>query len=205
MTSAERLWAVIAAVQYVSSKGVPGDFCECGVWRGGSSMAAALKFLDCARTLPRLWLFDTFAGMPPPGSEDTIAGGTISAEQILVATPDVRAIATFDEVQRNLYSTGYPPELLTFVRGPVEETLLGGQLLPDRLSILRLDTDWYSSTRAELDVLYPRLSPGGVLLIDDYGHWEGARKAVDEYFTSPNRKILLLPSDYTGRAGVKVA
>jgi len=168
-------------------------------------MAAALKFLHCGRTLPRLWIFDTFQGMPPPGSEDTISGGKVTAGQVLLAAPEARAIASLDEVQRNLFSTGYPGELITFVKGRVEETLYDTSAVPNSLSILRLDTDWYASTKVELDVLYPRLSVGGVLLIDDYGHWDGARKAVDEFFASPERKVLLLPSDYTGRAGVKVA
>ena len=79
-----------------------------------------------------------------------------------------------------LHGTGYPPERIHFVRGPVEETLPAGA--PDEIALLRLDTDWYESTRHELEHLYPRLAAGGVLLVDDYGHWEGARKAVDEYF-----------------------
>jgi predicted O-methyltransferase YrrM len=89
-----------------------------------------------------------------------------------------------------------------FVEGDVVQSLKIESNLPESISVLRLDTDWYESTRAELEVLYPRLSPGGVLIIDDYGHWGGAKKAVDEYFRG-RPKPLLQYTDYTGRMGVK--
>jgi O-methyltransferase len=104
-------------------------------------------------------------------------------------------------VRELVLSTGYPEERLHFVRGAVEETL--PRHAPDRLALLRLDTDWYESTRHELENLYPRLSHGGVLLIDDYGHWEGCRRAVDEYFASHAPPVLLNRVDYTARIAVK--
>ena len=88
-----------------------------------------------------------------------------------------------------------------FVPGPVEQTL--PDHAPDPIAILRLDTDWYASTRHELEHLFPRVAPGGVLIVDDYGHWEGARRAVDEYFARSDDRILLQRIDYTGRIGVK--
>jgi hypothetical protein len=90
-----------------------------------------------------------------------------------------------------------------FVKGKVEDTIPAST--PDRIAILRLDTDWYASTRHELEHLYPLLAPGGVLIIDDYGHWEGCRQAVDEYFASRNLQVLLNRVDYTGRIAVKLA
>ena len=69
---------------------------------------------------------------------------------------------------------------------------------------MRLDTDWYESTKHELTHLFPLLSSGGVIIIDDYGHWQGAKKAVDEYFEENNIKILLNRIDYTGRVGIKL-
>ena len=105
------------------------------------------------------------------------------------------------QVRETLLSTGYPSERLHLVRGPVEETLPTGA--PAQLSLLRLDTDWYESTAHELRHLYPRLSTGGVLIIDDYGHWEDARRAVDEYFDSEAAPLLLNRIDYTGRVAVK--
>lgn len=92
--------------------------------------------------------------------------------------------------------------MLEFVIGPVEETLI--TKVPERIALLRLDTDWYESTRAELEYLYPRLVVGGVLIVDDYGHWKGARKAVDEYFAAlGNDAPLLNRLDYTGRMAVR--
>ncbi len=109
---------------------------------------------------------------------------------------------TFGEgqVRRLLHATGYPPERIHLVRGPVEETLPAAA--PDGLALLRLDTDWYESTRHELEHLYPRLATGGVLIVDDYGHWEGARKAADEHLAA-HPALLLSRSDYTGRMAVK--
>ena len=71
---------------------------------------------------------------------------------------------------------------IKFIEGEVEKTLLYEENLPKKISILRLDTDFYSSTKKELEILYPRLVSGGVCIIDDYGYWKGARQAVDEYF-----------------------
>jgi hypothetical protein len=107
-----------------------------------------------------------------------------------------------DGVRRTVLSTGYPEERVHIVRGPVEETI--PERAPERLALMRLDTDWYESTRHELHHLYPRLLEGGVLIIDDYGHWEGARRAVDEYFGAEAAPLLLNRIDYTGRVAVKL-
>jgi predicted O-methyltransferase YrrM len=107
------------------------------------------------------------------------------------------------DVQANLRSTGYPVERMRFVVGDVADTV--PREAPERIAILRLDTDWYASTRHELEHLYPRLAVGGVLIVDDYGHWEGARLAVDEFLERTSAPILLNRIDYTGRIGVKPA
>lgn len=106
-----------------------------------------------------------------------------------------------DEVRRNIQSTEYPADRIRFIKGKVEDTILAAA--PARIAVLRLDTDWYESTKHELEYLFPRLSVGGVLIIDDYGAWEGAGKAVDEYFTAKRLPMLLARSDYTGRIGAK--
>ena len=90
-----------------------------------------------------------------------------------------------------------------FIEGDILKTLLNKSNVPDKISVLRLDTDWYESTKIELEVLYPKLQKGGVILIDDYGHWGGCKKAVDEYFSKMQNKPLFIPSDYTGRVAVK--
>jgi hypothetical protein len=207
MTGPERLTGLIEAVKYVHANGIEGDLVECGVWRGGSMMAAALTLLKCGDSSRRLHLFDTFEGMPAPTDRDKALTGEM-AETILAKTerkegPGIWAFASYEDVRQNVLSTGYPEERIRMIRGKVEETL--PQNAPEKISILRLDTDWYESTRSELVHLYPRLSANGVLIIDDYGHWQGARQAVDEYFAGQKFKPLLNRLDYTGRLVVKPA
>lgn len=98
--------------------------------------------------------------------------------------------------------TGYSFNNIVFIKGKVEDTLIK-EAQPEKISLLRLDTDWYESTKAELEHLFPKLEKEGVLVIDDYGHWQGARKAVDEYFSKNKINILLNRVDYTCRMGIK--
>lgn len=199
MTTAENRWATLKAARYVHAAGLPGAVVECGVWRGGMMMVAAKALL--ALNAPRdLWLFDTFAGMTKPTAHDTHDGGVPALPSWAADQRGGRndwCYASADDVRRNLASTGYPMERVRLVEGPVETTLRSKEL-PDAISVLRLDTDFYESTAAELEVLYPRLAPGGVLIVDDYGHWSGARKAVDEYLARTGEALLLLPIDAAG-------
>ena len=204
MTSPERLLALRDAVRHVCRHGIEGDIVECGVWRGGSMMAAALTLLECGARR-QIHLFDTFEGMPPPAAADRDLTG-VSAATLLAAeqreSGDTWAFSPLDQVRANLRSTGYPAELVRFVPGRVEETI--PEAAPERIAVLRLDTDWYESTRHELEHLYPRLAVGGVLIVDDYGHWQGARRAVDEYLAASGARLLLSRIDYTGRMAVKI-
>lgn len=201
MTSPERQAALVHAVRHIVRRGVGGCLVECGVWRGGSSMAAALTLIREGDVGRALYLFDTFEGMTPPAGADRTADGT-PARLLLDRDPDrtgpVWAVAGLDEVRRNMTSTGYPSDRVHLVKGPVEETL-PARSPPGPIALLRLDTDWYGSTKHELVHLFPLVSEGGVLIIDDYGHWAGARKAVDEYFASQPRHYYLHRIDYTGR------
>ena len=208
MTSAERLWSLLNAVRYVIGEGIPGDIVECGVWRGGSMMAAAHELVSLEVSDRQIWLYDTFAGMTAPTAADVEAGTGVTAASMLDTTPvsdgnNVWCVAGRADVEANMRSTGYPFEKLTFVEGDVSQTLLS--CVPDSIALLRLDTDWYESTRSALEFLYPRLAVGGVCILDDYGHWEGARMAVDEYFTSHGPRPLMHPIDYSGRVFVKPA
>lgn len=204
MTSPERILAVRDAVRYVSRHRVPGDIVECGVWRGGSMMAAALTLL-ASGDRRHLWLYDTFEGMSPPAEADRDVHGTDAATLLAAEdrrTGDTWCYSPLDDVRQNVLATGYPEALVRFIQGRVEETVPASA--PEQIAILRLDTDWYESTRHELEQLYPRLSVGGVLIIDDYGHWQGARRAVDEYIESTGARLLLSRIDYTGRLAVKL-
>lgn len=205
MTSPERLAALIAATRYVVERRIPGDIVECGVWRGGSMMAVALTLLTLGETHRRLILYDTFEGMPAPSQADTDVLGR-SASKLLRAErrrtgATIWAYATIDDVRQNLLSTGYPIEQIVFVTGKVEETIPAA--LPEQIALLRLDTDWYESTLHEMRHLYPRLSPWGPLVIDDYGHWQGARRAVDEFAAMLPHPLYLHRVDYTARVAIK--
>lgn len=205
MTSVERLTTLRDSVQHVVREGLPGAFVECGVWRGGSSMTIALTLLEAGITDRDLYLFDTFEGMSAPTEEDVNPGGIPAAalfEQHATAdgTNDW-CRAGIDDVRANMTSTGYPMDRVHFVIGKVEDTLPDADTGP--IALLRLDTDWYESTAAEMDLLYPHLVPGGVLIIDDYGHWQGSRKAVDDYFDQNGGRPLLVRVDDSGRMAAK--
>lgn len=203
MSSEDRLIALIDACRYIAQHEIPGDVVECGVWKGGSMMTAALTLHE-ADSVRGLHLFDTFEGMTPPSDPDVLGfGDRPTAHQMLDADPDVWSITAvpLEEVQANMRATGYPSERMHFVKGPVEETI--PEKAPDMIALLRLDTDWYESTKHELLHLFPRLAPGGVLIVDDYGHWQGARQAVDEYLEQEGIPLLLHRIDYTGRIAVK--
>ncbi|MEU0698441.1 TylF/MycF/NovP-related O-methyltransferase [Streptomyces niveus] len=202
MTSPERLNAFILATRHVVRHNIPGDIVECGVWRGGSMQACAKTLLALGETDRGLHLFDTFEGMPPPTAEDLRRDGR-SAEDLLAAQGKDRpiwAVASLEDVQAGFANVPYPGERVHYVQGLVEDTV--PQQAPEQISILRLDTDWYASTKHELEFLYPRLVSGGVLLIDDYGYWQGSRQAVDEFLEKTGERLLMLRMD-EGRIAVK--
>jgi hypothetical protein len=204
MTGIARTLSTINAVEYVVRHGVAGAIVECGVWRGGNMMAAALALSHYKTTRP-LYLFDTFTGMTQPNDVDKDLSGR--AARLLYSRLQKKQDSTgwcearIELVQSNMASTKYPNNLINLVEGPVESTLPLNA--PEQIAVLRLDTDWYDSTLHELVHLYPRVSSGGVIIIDDYGHWKGARRAVDEYLSSQNIRCLLHRIDYTGREFVK--
>lgn len=206
MTSPERIFALCEAVKYVQNKHIEGDIVECGVWKGGSMMAVAETLMQAGDTSKNLYLFDTFEGMPSPTNNDVDLAGTTAANLLKNSDKEkdgsVWCRATLDVVKEALSNTGYPGEKIHFIKGMVEQTI--PNFVPDKIALLRLDTDWYESTKHEMEHLFPRLVKGGVLIIDDYGHWQGARKAVDEYLEKNDVKILLNRIDYTGRIAVKV-
>lgn len=208
MTSPQRLLALIDSVRYVVRRELPGALVECGVWRGGSVLAMILTLQELGVTEREIYLYDTFTGMTAPGELDTSEFDRPALDTWRAArhrrespwgatfNPEVFSRRT---VESTLAATGYPSSRLRVVEGDVLQTL--PRDAPGRVALLRLDTDWYESTRHELEHLYPRLAHGGVLIIDDYGHWEGARRAVDEYLGGQGP--LLHRIDYTGRVAVK--
>ncbi len=209
MTGTARIIALIDAVRYCIGRDVRGDFVECGVWRGGSVLAMIMALQELAADDRDLHLFDTFEGMTEPSERDTsrfdepaTAAWARAAERNERAYGGLFAdeLVNLETVRRTVLSTRYPTHRVHFVRGPVQETIPAQA--PEQIALLRLDTDWYESTRHELEHLYPRLVEGGVLIIDDYGHWDGCRRAVDEFFASAP-KPLLHRIDYTARIAIK--
>jgi hypothetical protein len=206
LSSAARIAALCDSVEYLVRNRVPGDIVECGVWRGGSMMAAALTLARLGDTDRDLYLFDTFSGMTEPTEADVPSPYDGYSPQRRWRrrrrgrTSNWAAVST-DAVRAVMETTGYPSDRIHLVPGLVEETL--PVQAPESIALLRLDTDWYESTKHELMHLYPRLVDGGVLIVDDYGHYEGARRAVDEYFADRAERVLLSRIDYTGRVAVK--
>lgn len=206
MTSPERLFGLVEAVKYISKNKIQGDIVECGVWRGGSMMAVAKTLMELNETIRDLYLFDTFDGMTQPDIGKDIDNNQNDAKTYLENNEKseddfIWAYAPLDVVKRNLLSTGYPMGKMNFVQGKVEDTLPYDKI--KEIAILRLDTDWYASTKHEMEILFPLIKKGGVLIIDDYGHWEGARQAIDEYIADNNITILLNRMDYSGRVAIK--
>jgi O-methyltransferase len=202
MTSPEKLNALIHAVRYVVRHQIPGDIVECGVWRGGSMMAVAKTLIEMGDTDRHLHLYDTFEGMSEPTEHDRRQDGRSATDMLSAAdrSSPIWAYASLEDVQQAMRESEYPADRIHYYKGKVEDTIPG--TIPDQISILRLDTDWYESTKHELKHLWPRLVPGGVLLIDDYGWWEGARRAVDEWQEETRAQVLLLRMD-EGRVAVK--
>ena len=206
MVSRERLIATISACKYAVANNIEGDFVECGVWRGGNSIAAKMIFEEY-KSDKKVFLFDTFGGMTEPTIEDVRANGDKKAftefENNKKDSHNEWCYASIEDVQQNFAKSGVDVSNVHFIKGDVCQTLLDKTVVPGKISVLRLDTDWYESTRMEMNILYPLMSKQGVLLIDDYGHWDGARKAIEEYFQSSGvTRPMLHYTDHSGRAAI---
>jgi O-methyltransferase len=205
MTSKERMYAAYQAARHIATNRVEGDIVECGVWRGGSAMMIALTLLQLGYTERRLYLYDTFEGMSAPSGKDRAFDDRPAArvmEQAGWQQMNQWCLAPIEDVRANVQSTGYPHDRVVLVKGRVEVTI--PSQVPARIALLRLDTDWYESTLHELTHLYPLVATGGVLIIDDYGYWKGAREATDQYFAQHGPPPLLTRIDCTGRIGLKM-
>lgn len=204
MTPKVRMFALYEACRHVVLAGIHGDFVECGVWRGGSSIVAALTFERIAGPHHgrRIFLYDTFEGMAPPTDIDVDVGGTRAAAYIAQYGDDGKWVYCDEpEVARNFEAAGVRDSELVFVRGRVEETIPGRA--PRHIGVLRLDTDWYESTIHEFRHLWPRLADDGICIVDDYGFWAGARAATDEYFAGRGEITFLHRIDAEARLIVK--
>lgn len=182
LLSGERLYGLFKAIVAVEKEGIPGEVMECGAAAGGSAalMGLTLKSLGSDRLL---WVLDTFEGIPAPTADDP-AG----AEQYTGAFK-----GSLEDVGNLFNELGIKGLML---KGMFQDTL--SAIKVGHLAVLHLDGDWYESTKCCLENLYDRVSPGGFIQIDDYGHWEGCRKAVNEFFESRGLSPELEWLDYTG-------
>lgn len=186
-----RLRGLYQAIRYVVKCNVRGDVVECGTARGGSAalMGLVLKELGADRTL---WVFDTFEGLPPPTDADpdyevaTLYAGSCRGE--------------LTEVQ-NLFKYCDILSQSKFIKGLFQQTVLTSEI--ENIAVLHIDGDWYESVKVCLDHLYDRVNPRGVIQIDDYGQWSGARKAVNEFLDQRGITVRLRYLDYTGRQFIK--
>ena len=205
MSTPANHWAIIQSIKHIKENNIEGELVECGVWKGGN-LILFKKMLQKFDLEKKIFAFDTFEGMPKPGKEDFDLKD-INAENIYknYKKKDLKwCYSNLDEVEKNVsdHFNDYKKSF-NFIKGKVEETLEIEKNLPQNISLLRLDTDFYESTKKELEILYPRLCKGGVLIIDDYGHWKGSKKAVDEYFSLEKNFLWLHRIDYASRLYIK--
>lgn len=206
MTSPERMYATYLSTRYVIENNIDGDFIECGVWKGGSVLVMIHTLIVKGFTNRHIFLYDTFEGMIEPTEADIDLYGKSAInkwKRHLREDKNLWCYASLEEVKNNIGTAGYPQDKIHFIKGKVEETIPNA-VNHERIAILRLDTDWYASSYHELKHLYPKLVKGGVLLLDDYGFWEGQKKATDQYFSENNIKPFLIRVDYSGRMVLKM-
>lgn len=190
MAGLRRLANARLCVEQVLADGVPGDIVETGVWRGGMSIFMRGVLKAHGVTDRKVWLADSFRGLPPPDAERYPAdrGLDLSSWKILSVS--------VEEVRHNFARYGLLDDQVGFLVGWFRDTLPGAPM--EQLSVLRLDGDLYESTVQALDALYPRLSPGGYCIVDDYGAVEGCRVAVTDYRSAHGIADDILPVDATG-------
>ncbi|MBL4589768.1 MAG: class I SAM-dependent methyltransferase [Alphaproteobacteria bacterium] len=178
------LYTAFNAVDHITKHKVDGAIVECGVWKGGCTAIMAEHLAGQDDIFRDFYLYDTYEGMSAPTDKDFSFFTNKKADDLYQSYQkdgksdwSVGALETVKEV---LEKTGYPTHKIHTVKGKVEDTI--PETMPDKIAVLRLDTDWYESTKHELEHLFPRLVKGGVLIVDDYGAWAGSKQAVDEYF-----------------------
>jgi O-methyltransferase len=214
MVSKARLISTMIACKHAVLAEINGAFVETGVWRGGVALAAKMIF-ENYKSKKEVYLFDTFQGMTRSPTEIDVKN---RARQMWKKNPVKRfnenlkknqsdwAFASIEDVRSNFINAKVDLKGVNFIKGDVVETLKLNENIPNNICVLRLDTNFYESTKMEIETLYPRLELGGSLLLDDYGSWEGSKKATDDYLNSLSNKKRPLMSfvDAAGRSLIKV-
>lgn len=195
LCSTERIQNSLNSVEAIVTNGVQGDIIECGVWKGGMVLAMLLKLKQLGVTDRVVHLYDTFDGMTPPSGVDVDLAGNVAANIL----ESVICRAPIDVVRDVVAMAGYPEDRVVFHVGDILETDVK-KSVPCRIALLRMDLDWYNLTCFLIAQFIPRVQFNGIVIVDDYGHWQGCRKAIDEYVTSlpPSQRPQIQQIDYTG-------
>jgi O-methyltransferase len=178
------------ALRYLLENGIEGDLVECGIYKADIEFTW-IDVLQQSGQAREIYLYDTFTGLTPPTDFDfelsghnqqlSTSQGTLEFWHLQQAYGGWCAYS-LENVKSRLESTGYPVEKLHYVVGDVKETLQ--HTVPEKIALLRLDTDFYDSSLAEISALYDKVVPGGIIILDDYLFWNGQKKAIDEFFES---------------------
>lgn len=204
MTNERRLWSLLQSMQYVIQNKIDGEFVECGVWKGGNIILFK-KYLEEKKIKKNIYAYDTYDGMPKPGIFDYKLGYFKKEFGLNIYNVKKKNWNKIDlnTVKSNILNECDDIDNIHFIKGLVQDTLTKNDNLPEKISILRLDTDFYESSKKELEILYPRLSKGGILILDDYGTWTGVKQAVDEFFEKKGEIPFLHFVDYGCRLLIK--
>jgi O-methyltransferase len=215
MTPKIRIFKLLQSLKHLKHHDIKGDYVECGVWKGGN-LILFKKFLENEDLIAELsneknrenkniYGFDTFEGMTEPDVNDYDLSNNNSAVDLLKNDKNKKTnlwgVVSLEDVMDNLSNNLKDLKNIHLIKGPVEQTLTNEKNIPKNISLLRLDTDWYSSTKKELEILYEKVSHGGIIIIDDYGHWGGSKKAVDEFFK--DKYVWMHYVDYACRLIIK--
>lgn len=173
MIGALRMLQLQRAAEFLIERGIPGDFIETGVWRGGACILMRAVLAAHGVTDRRVWVADSFQGLPPPDAEryPKDAGSQLNMFPQLAVSAD--------QVRGNFERYDLLDDQVVFLEGWFRDTLPAAPI--ERLALLRMDGDLYESTMDALQALYDKVVPGGIVIVDDYGILESCRAAVDDF------------------------
>jgi O-methyltransferase len=185
------------AITYILKNNIEGAIIECGVGDGHFEHIWINELMK-HNTLRDIYLYDTFKGLVAPSEYDYTCKDarlyTMNQDEVYntwkshIINEEINGwcYSPLDYVRNKLNSTGYPENNLHYIVGNVMETLKDKTKIPEKIAILRLDTDWYESSKYELEQMYDNVVIGGVIIFDDYYHWDGQRRATDDFFKQRN-------------------
>ncbi len=189
MIGLRRLANVRMCTETVLRDGVPGDFIETGVWRGGTCIYMRAILEAYGVTDRKVWVADSFAGLPPPDARYPADDGDILHTYTELAVSQ-------DEVRERFASYGLLDDQVVFLKGFFQDTLPTAPI--GQLAVLRLDGDMYASTMVALEALYHKLSPGGFVIVDDYSSIPACAKAVEDFRSTNGITDTVHEIDWTG-------